>query len=73
MSYVFEPDDYSMVVKSRAKPPAPWRWEIYRAGRNSPIAHSQDFFESPSTASSQGKAALKLLLQELQRRGQSFS
>ena len=28
---------FSVVVKHRAPPPKPWRWEIYRVGRNSPI------------------------------------
>ena len=60
----FEPDDYSMVVKNRAKHPKPWRWEIYRAGRNSPIEQSEVYFESMSEANRAGKAALKLLLSE---------
>ncbi len=65
MSYAFDPDDYSMVVKNRAKLPAPWRWEIYRAGRTSPIAHSSGYFESRGAASSEGKAALEALLEKL--------
>jgi len=58
----FDPEDYSMVVKNRARLPAPWRWEIYRAGRQSPIAHSESFFESRGLASTEGKAALSRLL-----------
>ncbi len=33
----FDRADYSVVVKNRAPPPNSWRWEIYRAGRSSPI------------------------------------
>jgi hypothetical protein len=60
-----DPADYSVVVKNRARPPNPWRWEIYRAGRRSPIAQSTSYFELSSTASSEGKAALARLLKEL--------
>jgi hypothetical protein len=58
--------DFSVVVKNRARPPKPWRWEIYRAGRASPIEHSQVYFESMTEASRAGKAALRLLLSEYQ-------
>ena len=60
----FDPPDFSFVVKSRAKPPKQWRWEIYRAGRTSPIQQSPVYFESMSEASRAGKAALTLLLGE---------
>ncbi len=59
-------EDFSVVVKNRANPPKPWRWEIYRAGRTSPIEHSQIFFESMAEASRAGKAALKLMLSEVE-------
>jgi len=59
-----DPPDFSFVVKSMAKPPKQWRWEIYRAGRVSPIQQSPVCFESVSEASRAGKAALKLLLSE---------
>jgi hypothetical protein len=65
MSYAFDPDDYSMVVKNRARLPNPWRWEIYRAGRQSPVAHSTVYFELRSTANSEGKVALVQLLEKL--------
>lgn len=58
----FDPDDYSVVVKNRARPPLPWRWEIYRAGRQSPIAHSDGYFGSRGAASAEGKVALVRLL-----------
>jgi hypothetical protein len=57
--------DYSVVVKNRARLPKPWRWEIYRAGRQSPIAHSEDYFESRGTANLEGKAALEQVLKKL--------
>jgi hypothetical protein len=56
--------DFSVVVKHRAPPPKPWRWEIYRAGRSSPIEHSEAFFESMTEAHRAGKRALSLLLSE---------
>jgi hypothetical protein len=59
-------DDFSVVVKNRAPPPKPWRWEIYRAGRTSPIEHSGIFFESMTEANRAGKAALRLMLSEFQ-------
>jgi hypothetical protein len=59
-------EDFSVVVKNRANPPKPWRWEIYRAGRTSPIEHSQVYFETMSEANRAGKAALKLMLSEFQ-------
>lgn len=59
---MLEHTDFSVVVKNRARPPKPWRWEIYRAGRTSPVDHSEIYFESMSEASRAGKAALKLML-----------
>jgi len=56
--------DFSVVVKNRAPPPKPWRWEIYRAGRTSPSEHSEAFFETATEANRAGKAALGLLLSE---------
>ena len=61
---MIEQDDFSVVVKNRARPPKPWRWEIYRAGRTSPIEHSQVYFETMAEANRAGKAALRLLLSE---------
>ena len=60
----FDQSDFSVVVKNRAPPPNPWRWEIYRAGRSSPIMQSPGYFESVLMANKAGKAALKLLLSE---------
>lgn len=57
--------DFSVVVKNRARMPTPWRWEIYRAGRQSPIAHSEQLFDSRGTANLEGKAALDQMLKKL--------
>jgi hypothetical protein len=57
--------DYSVVIKLRDKGPNPWRWEIYRAGRNSLIAHSLINFPSMALATRAGKESLKLLLNGL--------
>jgi len=57
-------EDFSVVVKNRAPLPKPWRWEIYRAGRNSAIECSAIFFETMTEASRAGKTALNVLLSE---------
>jgi hypothetical protein len=64
ITFMIEHADFSVVVKNRARPPKPWRWEIYRAGRTSPIDHSQIYFESMTEANRAGKAALRLMLSE---------
>jgi hypothetical protein len=61
---IIEHDDFSVVIKNRGLPPKTWRWEIYRAGRRSPIEHSKIFFESATEANRAGKAALRLMLSE---------
>ena len=61
----FDPTDYSVVVKSRAPLPKPWRWEIYCAGKRLPVAHSETFFASRGSASAAGKEALNQLLEKL--------
>jgi hypothetical protein len=58
--------DYSVVVKLRAPPPKSWRWEIYRAGRQSAIGQSSVYFQTMAAASRAGKVALKQLLDKLQ-------
>ena len=56
--------DFSVVVKSRGRPPSPWKWEIYRAGRKSPIKQSEVYFSSMAEAHRAGKKALGLFLSE---------
>ena len=65
MPMPFDHTDYSVVVKRRGPPPNPWRWEIYRAGRSSPIEHASSYFPTMAEASRAGKAALKHLLDTL--------
>lgn len=55
--------DFSVVVKHGGTP-LTWRWEIYRAGRNSAIECSKIFFATMTEASRAGKAALSVLLSE---------
>jgi hypothetical protein len=61
----FEPEDYALVVKLRANPPAPWRWEIYCAGKRQPVEQSDTFFESRGAAQKEGKVALGQLIAKL--------
>ena len=61
----FDETDYSVVVKNRAPLPNSWRWEIYRAGRWSPIGHSPIVFRTMAAANKEGKAALRELLAKL--------
>jgi hypothetical protein len=62
---LFERTDYSVVVKTRAEPPKPWKWEIYRAGTRNPIKVSPSYFESLVEARQSGKEALSQLLDGL--------
>ena len=61
---MLEHADFSVVAKNKAPLPKPWRWEIYRAGRVSPIDHSDVYFETVTEAKRAGQAALRLLLSE---------
>ena len=61
----FDDTDYAVVVKNRAPPPNPWRGEIYRAGRSSPIGQSAAYFRTMAAAGKAGKVALKQLLSKL--------
>jgi hypothetical protein len=65
MSAGLDRTDFSVVVKNRAPLPKPWRWEIYRAGRQSPVAHSTEFFDLRSTAIAEGRAALGRMMEKL--------
>ena len=58
--------DFSVVVKNRGRPPSSWKWEIYRAGRNSPIKQSEAFFSTITEANRAGRKALSLFLSEYQ-------
>jgi hypothetical protein len=56
--------DFSVVIKSRARLPKPWRWEIYRAGRSSAVAHSVELFATVSAAKKAGERALAEFFEE---------
>ena len=61
----FDRTDYSVVVKNKARPPGSWKWQIYRAGRSSPIKQSSVYFHTMVTANRAGNEALKQLLDKL--------
>ena len=52
-----DPSDYTVAIRNKGRPPKPWRWEIYAAGKNKPVRQS-DFFETMAEATRAGKAAL---------------
>lgn len=58
--------DFSVVVKNRGRPPSPWKWEIYRSGRKSPVKQSEIYFSSVTEANRAGRKALSLFLSECQ-------
>ena len=49
--------DYALAIKNKGRPPKPWRWEIYTAGKSKPVQQSE-FFETMSEATRTGKAAV---------------
>jgi hypothetical protein len=49
--------DYSLAIKNKGRPPKPWRWEIYTAGKSKAVWQSC-FFATMSEATRTGKAAL---------------
>jgi hypothetical protein len=51
--------DFSVVIKSRGKPPNPWKWEIYRAGHSRPVTQSLEFFSTVSAAKKAGDRACR--------------
>jgi hypothetical protein len=61
----FDASDYTVAVKNRARPPKPWKWEIYRAGRRSPVEQSTESFESMGAATRAGKLALERFVAKL--------
>jgi hypothetical protein len=58
--------DFSVVVKNRGSLAAPWRWEIYRSGRRSPVKRSEVYFSTMTEADRAGKKALGLFLSDYQ-------
>jgi hypothetical protein len=60
-----KPTDFSLVIKSRGKPPNPWKWEIYRAGRSGAVAQSPEYFATVSAAKKAGELALAVFLKSM--------
>jgi hypothetical protein len=59
----FEPKDYTVAVRKRGDTQAkPCRWELYRAGRSTPVLKSETDFDWMTAASRDGKAALKMAI-----------
>jgi hypothetical protein len=58
--------DFSVMVTNKALARQSWGWEIYRAGRTSPIERSKVGFGTVKQAKRAGKRALDLLLSEYQ-------
>jgi len=58
--------DFSVAIKSRGKPPNPWRWEIYCAGRSSAFEQSLVFFPTMTAANKAAKEALAKLIKRFQ-------
>ena len=52
-----DPIDYTLAIKNKGRPPKPWRWEIYEAGKSKAVQQSE-FFETMSEATRAGKAVL---------------
>ncbi len=61
---MLEHSDFSVVAKNRGPLPRPWRWEIHRVGRRTPIDCSTGYFETVTQAKQAGQTALRLLLSE---------
>ena len=61
----FDASDYTVAVKSRGRPPKPWKWEIYRAGRRSPVEQSAESFETMAAATREGRLALQRFVAKL--------
>ncbi len=64
VSSMMDHPDFSVVVKNRGRHPGPWKWEIYRAGRKSPVKQSEVYFSTVTEANRAGRKALSLFLSE---------
>jgi hypothetical protein len=58
----FDTTDFRVVVKQRGPQAKPWRWEIYRAGRSTPVQKASVTFATMVEASRAGKEALRLFV-----------
>jgi hypothetical protein len=59
-----EPGDFHVAVRRRDFADAPWRWEIWAAGKTRAVTQSGRHFRTMSEALKQGKAELKALLRK---------
>lgn len=59
---VFDPEDFSFVVKMRGGPEKPWIWEVHCAGKGKPVERSSVFYKSAAEAAREGKKALARIL-----------
>lgn len=59
---VFDPVDFSFVVKMRGGAEKPWIWEVHCAGKAKPVERSPVFYKSAALASKEGKRALARVL-----------
>jgi hypothetical protein len=58
MEEKFDATDFKVVVKQRGSAAKPWRWEIYRAGRSTPVRKSPECFTTMAEATRDGRVAL---------------
>lgn len=59
---VFDPADFSFVVKMRGGAEKPWIWEVHCAGKAKPVERSPVFYKSMAEAAKEGKKALARVL-----------
>ena len=59
---VFDPADFSFVVKMRGGAEKPWIWEVHCAGKAKPVERSPVFHKSMAEAAKEGKKALARFL-----------
>jgi len=66
MEEIFDATDYKVAVKKRGAHNAkPWRWEIYRAGRSTPVFKSEKDYGSMTEATREGRNGLARFLAEI--------
>ena len=61
---VFDPADFSFVVKMRGGAENPWIWEVHCAGKAKPVERSPVVYQSMAEAAKEGKKALARILKQ---------
>ncbi len=56
--------DFSVSVRSKGKPPNPWRWEIHRAGRLSAVEQSLECFSDNGGSQQGGQRSARTAIEE---------